>query len=113
MRLPSADEAVIPIEKLRDYLLSSQHPLGRFKATFFASLGYTEEDYTQLEADLRSQHLLLDAEEGMRSAYGRKFVITGPLTGPSGRTANLVSVWVIPSGTEIPRFVTAYPGGNR
>lgn len=76
MRLPSADEAVIPIEKLPDYLLSSQHPLGRFKATFFASLGYTEDDYAQLEADLRSQHLLLDAEEGEQSAYGRKFVIT-------------------------------------
>ena len=53
-----------------------------------------------------------DAEEGVRSAYGRKFVITGPLTGPSGRTAILVSVWAIPTGEETPRFVTAYPGGN-
>lgn len=113
MRLPKADEAVIPIEKLRDYLLSPQHPIGRFKATFFAGLGYTADDWAKLEADLRSQHLLLDAEEGEGSTYGRKFVISGPLTGPSGSTAMLVSVWVIHSGEELPRFVTAYPGGSR
>ena len=26
--------------------------------------------------------------------------------------ANLISVWVIREGEEIPRFVTAYPGDN-
>lgn len=113
MRLPNADKAIIPVEKLRDYLLSPHHPVGKFKAAFFASLGYTEEDWTKLEEDLRSQHLVLDAEEQERTLYGRKFVIVGPLTGPSERTALVVSVWVIPSGEESPRFVTAYPGGER
>jgi hypothetical protein len=48
MRLPNADEAVIPVEELRDYLLSPTHPIGRFKATFFAGLGYTADDWAIL-----------------------------------------------------------------
>ena len=93
-------------------MLSPQHPIGRFKAVFFAGLGYTEEDWAKLETDLRSQHLTLDAEERERSTYGRKYMITGRLRGPSGEEANLISVWVIREGEEIPRFVTAYPGDN-
>jgi hypothetical protein len=62
MRLPNADNAIIPMEKLRDYLLSSRHPIGRFKAAFFAGLGYTKPDSARLGQDLRSQHLTLEAD---------------------------------------------------
>ena len=37
MILPNIDKAVIEPEKLRDYLLSKSHPIGRFKAEFFRS----------------------------------------------------------------------------
>ena len=112
MRLPNSDEAIVPIEKLRDYLLSPRHSIGRFKAAFFAGLGYTDADSARLEQDLRSQHLVLEAEEVARTPYGRKFLITGPIVGPSGRMATVVSVWVIRSDEDVPRFVTAYPGGE-
>lgn len=39
MNLPAADRALIQPEKLHDYLLSTEHPVGRFKAAFFARLG--------------------------------------------------------------------------
>ncbi|MEX1253605.1 MAG: DUF6883 domain-containing protein [Dehalococcoidia bacterium] len=110
MKLPNADQAVIAPEKLRDYLLSPRHPVGRFKAAFFARLGYTEADWAQLDADLRTQHLALDAEEAEPSRYGRKFTIIGPLTGPENSTSVLVSIWVIRHAEDHPRFVTAYPG---
>jgi hypothetical protein len=55
--IPNADRAVIEPTKLHDYLLSRTHPIGRFKAAFFQALGYSSEDWRQLEADLRSQHL--------------------------------------------------------
>lgn len=61
LRLPNIENVVIDSEKLRDYLLSPSHPVGRFKAAFFSSLGYTQEDWKQLEADLRRQHLTKDA----------------------------------------------------
>jgi hypothetical protein len=39
VRLPGGERAIIDPEKLRDYVLSRAHPVGRFKAAFFASLG--------------------------------------------------------------------------
>jgi hypothetical protein len=95
MRLPRADETIISPEKLHAYLLSPEHPIGRFKAAFFEGLGYRMEDWATLEADLRSQLLTLDAKEEKQSRYGRKFIISGALTGPAGRTADMVTVWVI------------------
>lgn len=110
MRLSNADQAVIPSDKLRDYLLSRSHPLGRSKAAFFRRLGYTESDWAILERDLRSQHLTLDATELEPSSFGRKFLIRGAFVGPTGEGALLVSVWIIRTGENSPRFVTAYPG---
>ena len=45
--------------------------------------------------------------------FGRKFTIIGPLEGPSGTVATLVTVWVIHGDKDVPRFVTAYPGSTR
>jgi hypothetical protein len=39
MKLPEAQRAVIAPAKIRDYLFSTSHPVGRFKAPFFDSLG--------------------------------------------------------------------------
>ena len=112
MLIPNADQAVIPAEKLRQYLLSRSHPVGRHKAAFFAGLGYTEAEWSRLESDLRIQHLDLNAEEVDATRYGRKFMITGTLNGPSA-SALLVSVWIIRTDEDVPRFVTAYPGVDR
>jgi hypothetical protein len=36
--------------------------------------------------------------------------VHGTITGPSGRAAGVVAVWIILNGEDFPRFVTAYPG---
>lgn len=113
MRLPNVENAVIDPEKLRDYLLSPSHPVGRFKAAFFSSLGYTQEDWKQFEADLRRQHLVKDAVLCRETSYGRKYEIHGKIRRPAGKTREVVSVWITLVDEEVPRFVTAYPGGNR
>ena len=38
MKLPHGADAEVPLAKVSDYLLSAEHPVGRFKARFFASL---------------------------------------------------------------------------
>jgi hypothetical protein len=65
-----------------------------------------------LEADLRTQHLSQPARELEATAYGRKFAIRATLIGPSGRSADLTSIWIVLVSEEFPRFVTAYPGGE-
>ncbi len=112
MLIPNADRAVIEPAKLHDYLLSRTHPIGRFKAAFFQALGYSSEDWRQLEADLRRQHLPEEATADEPTPYGRKYVIRATLVGPSGASAALVSVWVVRAGEDFARFVTAYPEGG-
>ena len=113
MQIPNADRAIIDPAKLHGYLLSRSHPVGRFKAAFFLALGYSPEDWRRLEADLRSQHLSKDATPEEGTSYGQKYAIRATLVGPSGQSADVVSVWVVRRGEESPRFVTAYPEGDR
>jgi hypothetical protein len=109
LQIPNADRAVIEPAKLRDYLLSPTHPVGRFKAPFFLALGYSADDWNRLEADLRSQHLPHAAVAAAPTPYGQKFVIRATLVGPAGRSARVVTVWVVRAGEDFARFVTAYP----
>ena len=112
MLIPNAGRAVIEPAKLRDYLLSRSHPVGRFKAAVFQALGYSAGDWRQLDADLRSQHLPKEAADDESTPYGRKYVIRATLVGPTGASAALVSVWVVRAGEDFARFVTAYPEGG-
>lgn len=109
MKLPNAEHAIILDAKVRDYLLSRVHPVGRFKAAFYAALGDEEDDWPRLEADLRGQHLSQDAVLGELTDFGQKYEIRAPLRGPSGRIARVLSVWIIRHGEHVPRLVTALP----
>lgn len=111
MLLPNAERAEIDPQKLHGYLLSSTHPVGRFKARFFAALGYTAERWQQFEADLRAQHLTQEAQPGESMRDGQIYTIRAILKGPTGQTAVVLSVWFVPVSGTTPRFVTAYPGG--
>ena len=113
MRVPNATRAVIDRRKLHEYLLSPRHPIGRFKAAFFRSLGYSLEQWPQLEADLRRQLLSEESALEASNPYGQKYSIRGTLVGPSGVSAVVVSVWVVRAGEDYPRFVTAYPEVGR
>jgi hypothetical protein len=109
--LPNAEDAVIEPAKLRDYLLSREHPLGRFKARVFAALGFTAGKWMELESALRTQHLTQEAEP-TGAAGGQKYTIRAILVGPNGQSAVVVIVWFVRAGEGVPRFVTAYPGGH-
>lgn len=107
MRLPNADRAVITEGKIRNYLLAHGHASGDSKAEFFATLGYTQENWRELEDALREQHLIKDVSETEDRRWGTYFVIVGPVHGPA-RMRIVRSVWIIDEGEDTPRLVTAY-----
>ena len=107
MKLPNADKAQVPEEKLRGYVLSTDHQIGRFKAQFFAGLGFSAGNWEQLR-DRLLELAAGDAELGEATKYGQKYIISGTLAGPGGR-ARVQSVWIVLTGDDIPRFVTVYP----
>ncbi len=84
MRLPTVDQAIIDWAKVEGYLLSEVHPVGRFKARSFASLGFTVHNWLELDAALRSQHLSESATPGPVEPFGQSFTIRAILKGPGG-----------------------------
>ena len=107
MKLPNADKVQISEEKLRGYLLSSDHAIGRFKARFLAGLGFTADNWGELAARLR-ELAQGDGELGPATEYGQKYLVFGRLEGPLGES-NVVAVWIVLAGDDTPRLVTVYP----
>jgi hypothetical protein len=111
--LPSADKAIIDVAKVRDYVLSPHHAVGRFKARFFGALGFSADVWQVFEQALRDQHLTHAATSMGTDVHGEAFTIHAILRGPTGVSATVVSVWFVRAGEDVPRFVTAYPGGSK
>ena len=109
MKLPGAERAVIDERKVREYLLSTSHPIGRFKAAFLARAGFGVENWRDLEAQLRELAVREDAVLGETGRYGDKYLLSGILTGPKGHTLEVTTVWIVPQGGGHPRLVTVYP----
>lgn len=110
MKLPRAEAAVVDPAKIRDYLLSTEHPVGRFKEVFFGALGYTDDEFERLRQDLLALAAADEATLGQASDFGQKYEVRGEIRGPSGRSAEIVTVWIVLAGEDSPRFVTAFPG---
>jgi Domain of unknown function (DUF6883) len=109
VRLPNAERAIIDPRKIRDYLLSEGHPVGRFKARFFARLGFATERWQDLRAQLEAMALQEEAEVVERTEYGQKYVVRGTIVGVAGQPAKVLTVWIVLHDERVPRFVTAYP----
>jgi len=109
VKLPNASGAVVDERKIRDYILSKSHPIGRFKAAFFARGGFEAENWHDLAVQLRQLAVSGEATRGESSEHGAKYMISGILKGPRGLSLEVTTVWLIPSGTSVPRLVTVYP----
>jgi hypothetical protein len=108
MKLPAQDAIIAPA-KIRDYLLSEEHPDGRGKARYLASLGYSREEWERLDRDLRDQILPLEARAVGASAWGSKYEILGVLKGPNGRAAWIRTIWIVLRQETRPSLVTLTP----
>jgi hypothetical protein len=109
MKLPNADQAIIAQDKLANYLLNVAHRRGASKAKLLLAMGYRPDNWQQLEADIRYQHLSADVVGTMNTDYGMRYEIVAPLQGPSAPAVIFRSVWQIDTGTEVPRLITMYP----
>jgi len=109
MKLPNADDAIIPRAKLIDYLLSETHPVGKAKATVLRKYGYHDDNVDDLAEALTRIAVEEDVNDIVSFAYGIKYVIEGALATPDGRSIDIRTIWMIDHGRHEPRFVTAYP----
>jgi hypothetical protein len=108
-RLPLAQFAIIDEAKIRAYLLSTTHPSGRAKATFFEAFGFSDSRWDDLRASLLEHGQSNDVTKCEETAFGAKYIVEGPLVTPDRRRPMLRSVWFVAVDEQAPRLVTAYP----
>lgn len=109
MPIPNADQAVVPIEKITEYLLNPLHPVGGPKARWLFALGYRLESPEELADGLLGIVQKSDDFTVQSDVFGVKYGVRGSLIAPSARTARVLTVWMIENGTLFPRLVSAFP----
>lgn len=101
---------MIDAAKVRDYLLSPEHPVGRAKARVFAALGFTRARWPELAAALRAAATGEAALAGPATPFGQKYTVHATIRGPGGREGHVVIAWIVLVGEDFPRLITtAYP----
>jgi hypothetical protein len=108
MKVPNGTAAVVPLEKLTDYLLSPTHPVGRHKARVFRAVGYELANPEDLRRELKELAVTQEVAATEDTAFGTKYTVDGAIPTPSGSDLLLRSVWIIEQGSTVPRLVTAY-----
>src|SRR5207302_9748626 len=99
------ENAIIPDEKVRDYLLLSRAK--NDKAKYLAQAGYSRAQYQRLAHDLRK---LLPADGILqdRTRFGDRYVLFSTLTGPNGISLPIRTVWEDHRVLGW-KFITLYP----
>lgn len=108
MKLPNSERAIVEIEKLRDYCLSTKHQRGRNKARVFAAaLGLTADDAEQFQAVLVVAAQSYEATPTEETAYGQLYVLDFLMSEPVGQ-AMVRSSWIVRHGEDFPRLTSCY-----
>lgn len=93
--LPNLANVRIPIQKLTSYSLNPNHNTGKHKAKVFQSaLGYNLSNYTDLLDKVIENINQFSAQPQGDNGYGETYRVVFPVTGPNGKTANILTGWV-------------------
>ncbi|MBA3702443.1 MAG: hypothetical protein H0W79_06385 [Rubrobacteraceae bacterium] len=107
-QLPNPENAVVEMQKLRDYCLSPEHPRGKHKARVFASsLGLTGEDSEELRQALLSAAVSGEATLAEEDEYGQRYMLDFEMSTEAG-SATVRSGWIVRSGEDFPRFTSCW-----
>jgi len=108
LKIPKEDDVRVDEGKVRNYLLSESHTVGRFKARFFAAVGFDSSGVPAFIGELRRIAAAGQVSEIMETPFGQKYLIPGDLKGPLG-TVPVLTVWFRGHGEERARLVTVRP----
>jgi hypothetical protein len=108
--LPNVEQAVIPVEKLRDYALNMEHPGGRYKANVFKeALGIERRHADVLAELLRSTLPFAPAQPGKRDQYGDYWTTYHRIIGLNGQPAIVTVGWIFKKEQgQAPQLISCY-----
>lgn len=106
MKLP--EPLTVDDMKVRLYLLSHTHPVGRFKARVFGALGFGRSRHAAFVDELLRIGRTGDVSTREVTPHGTKYTVEGELVGPLGHRA-VVTVWIQSTAGKPVRLVTVRP----
>jgi hypothetical protein len=109
VKLAYAAKARVERKKVVEYLLSFTHPDGSSKARFFSRFGFRVEEWEVLARALKKHGRQHNVSGSVKSAYGTRHSIDGPLETPNGRNPRVRTVWILTKRSRAPRLITAHP----
>jgi hypothetical protein len=107
MKLPNGDRAEVPIEKLLDYCLNSNHPSGKHKARVFASaLEITAENAEDLRELIQRAAIEGEVVQQTTTEFGEAIKVDWAI--PNTDSIVLRTLWEIKETYPNPRLVSAF-----
>lgn len=108
MRLPGAERARIPTDKLVRYALDPTHPRGRHKARVFASaLGIHNQDWRYLHDQILEALTDAPVRSTRITPFGVAYEVVVSIDGLNGATLPVVTTWIIESSNP-PRLTSTW-----
>jgi hypothetical protein len=107
MKLPNLESAQVEETKITAYLLSEENSSG--KAAFYIAFGFAVGEWQRLRDALIQHAASHEVKDLFETRHGVKYIIEGDMPTPDNRAPQVRSVWIVDTGKDIPRLVTAYP----
>lgn len=107
MKLPRYEEAVIPEAKFNKYALNPDGDANKARA-FKEALGYDMSNYKDLIENIRENLPKFEAKEKGDSGFGMRYEVKMQLTGPNGKTADVLTAWIDDKKSKEMRLTSAY-----
>ncbi len=109
MKMPNSDQSFVPEQKITDYLLNDTHLTGKDKAKFFKKFGFNVADVTTFKDALVQHSIDREIEHEDATGFGAKYKLTCEIQTPDERNPCIVTIWIIETGQDAPKLITAYP----
>lgn len=108
MILPRYEEAVMPEAKFTKYALDPTKGDGGKAKGFKTALGYDLSNYQDLIRNIRKNLTNYPAQEVSENEYGKRYQVIMRLQGPNGKTANVLTGWIIDKESGETRLTSVY-----
>ena len=105
--LPNIDKMRIPAEKFTQYALNCDKSPDKALA-FRLALGYTENDAQMLIENIKSNAANFKAIPKGNKGFGETYECIMSIEGKNGKTANVLTSWIVRDGESFPRLTNAY-----
>jgi len=107
--LPNYQKAVIPPDKLRKYALDPTSADGKGKAKGFKNrLGFDLSNWELLQHSILNRLPYHEAILRNEDEHGKRYTVFLLITGPNGKTEEIVTGWIIKPETDYPCLATTY-----